>query len=177
TMILDGTINAADVNTGQIQIRTPAGLTCPAGQAIRQIDATGNVACEVDDVGVTAVSATAPLFSSGGTAPNISLPNVTIGSNNTAIGDSALFNNTGTNNTASGAVALMSNTTGSSNTASGFDALRTNTTGSNNTASGALALRSATGSNNIAIGSAAGISLTGGGNDNIYVGNPGAATE
>jgi hypothetical protein len=86
---------------------------------------------------VTAVTATAPLVSSGGTTPNVSLPGVIIGPN-TAIGSGALPSNTGTSNTASGSQALFSNTTGNNNTASGFVALRDNTTGSNNTASGEL---------------------------------------
>jgi hypothetical protein len=76
------------------------------------------------------------------------------GSNNTAIGDYALYSNTtGSSNTASGYIALHSNTTGSNNTASGLGALYSNTTGSNNTASGLGALYSnTTGSSNTASG-------------------------
>ena len=60
---------------------------------------------------------------------------------NTAIGDSALFNNTTANyNTASGFHALFSNTEGSENTASGSAALFSNTGGNQNTAIGANAL-------------------------------------
>ena len=129
-----------------------------------------------------AVTATAPLVATivpnGVPATDISLPNVLIGQNNTAIGSRALaVNISGTSNTASGALALQSNTSGVNNTASGFNALFANMSGANNTATGQQALRNATGNNNIAIGSAAGISLTGGGSDNIYVGNPGAATD
>src|SRR5438552_1302913 len=46
--------------------------TCPAGSSIRVINADGTVVCEVDDNSggtVTAVTASAPLVSSGGTTP------------------------------------------------------------------------------------------------------------
>jgi hypothetical protein len=76
--IVDGVISAADVDSTQIQRRVTG--TCPAGLSIRVIDAAGTVECEVDDVGggVTAVTASAPLTSSGGPTPNITLPNVVI---------------------------------------------------------------------------------------------------
>jgi hypothetical protein len=65
----------------------------------------------------------------------------TPGGDNTAIGGSALQNNTtGIEDTASGFAALFSNTTGGQNTASGVLALSFNTTGNNNTASGQTAL-------------------------------------
>src|SRR5713101_7198664 len=56
---------------------------------------------------------------------------------NTVLGDDALLNNTGGNNTAVGASALEFNTTGGGNTATGDNALESNTTGSLNTAAGA----------------------------------------
>src|SRR5438034_113353 len=62
--------------------------------------------------GVTAVTATAPLVSSGGTTPNLSLPGVIIDTSNTAIGAGALQNDTrpgGSGNTATGAQALQNN--------------------------------------------------------------------
>src|SRR5436190_6186196 len=63
------------------------------------------------------------------------------GINNTAIGDSALvFNTSGINNTATGFGALFSNTSGSNNTANGASTLVSNTTGSENTANGVEAL-------------------------------------
>ena len=147
--------------------------TCPAGSSIRVINADGTVVCEVDDLGVTAVTASTPLVSSGGTTPNISLPNVIIGGDdlntaigrgalssntggccNTASGANALFSNTtGGVNTAIGAKALFSNTTGGENNAYGFEALLSNTTGNFNTASGAFALRgNTTGNGNTASG-------------------------
>ncbi len=72
---------------------------------------------------------------------------------NTVLGDDALLNNTGDNNTAIGSIALSLNTTGSRNTANGSGALLFNTTGSENTATGAFALnQNTTGSGNIANG-------------------------
>ncbi|PYV70137.1 MAG: hypothetical protein DMG96_32090 [Acidobacteria bacterium] len=75
---------------------------------------------------------------------------------NTVLGDDALLNNTGVNNTAIGFEALFSNTTGGGNTATGSDALYSNTTGDSNTATGATALLSnTTGRQNTANGAAA----------------------
>ena len=62
---------------------------------------------------------------------------------NTAVGHSALLNNTtGAYNTATGYATLYNNTTGSNNAASGYAALYTNTTGYQNTATGQGALYS-----------------------------------
>ena len=75
---------------------------------------------------------------------------------NTVLGDNALLNHTGLNNTAIGFQALTSNTTGYGNTATGFQALTSNTTGGSNTASGFQALTSnTTGYYNTASGYAA----------------------
>ena len=94
------------------------------------------------------------------------LVNNTSGTENTATGTGALFNNAhGGNNTADGFEALFSNTA-SNNTADGFLALENNNTGHDNTAQGFQALKSnTTGSNNIAIGSSAGSALTTGSNN------------
>ncbi len=156
------------VDTNFIQKRVSG--SCAAGSSIRTINADGSVVCEVDDAGSgteTAVTATAPLTSSGGATPNITLPNVIIESTNTAIGTSALTSNTtGIQNTASGVNALFSNTTGFSNTASGTGALLSNTTGGQNTASGVNALLSnTTGYNNTASGVSALFSNTTGYNN------------
>jgi hypothetical protein len=73
--------------------------------------------------------------------------------NNTVLGDDALLNNTGPNNTAIGNSALNSNTTGSNNTAVGFNALLGDTIGERNTAVGSQALiTNTTGGSNTAIG-------------------------
>jgi hypothetical protein len=113
---------------------------------------------------------------------------------NTAVGDSALANNTsGTDNTALGEEALDSNTNGfgnvaigsfalllstaNQNTAVGFGALQSNTIGSNNTANGETALHNnTTGDANIALGYQAGYNLTTGSN-NIDIGNTGLASD
>src|SRR5262249_55357740 len=91
---------------------------------------------------------------------------------NTAVGASALRNNTeGGNNTAVGLVALTANTVGNHNTAIGDSALTNNKEGSDNTAVGFQALEHNTtsvgnsGTGNTAIGSSALFSnSTGGGN-------------
>ena len=79
-------------------------------------------------------------------------------SQNTAIGISALLNNTGGDgNTANGWSALSNNIDGNSNTANGGRALSSNTDGNYNTASGTQALQFNTGGNsNTAIGYQAG---------------------
>ncbi len=76
------------------------------------------------------------------------------GLNNTAVGFDALFSNTtGYQDTAMGAEALFYNTLGQSNTAIGFQALFSNTTAHDNTAIGSGALfRNTTGTNNTATG-------------------------
>jgi uncharacterized small protein (DUF1192 family) len=151
--IADGTVAAVDVDSAQVQLRVTG--TCSPGSAIQAVKENGTVSCQsVGSAAVTAVTASAPLVSSDGSTPNISLPNVIIGATNTAIGSSALFNDTtGDRNTASGAGALFSNTTGFSNTASGVSALQSNATGFFNTASGFSALESnTTGGGNTASG-------------------------
>jgi len=101
----------------------------------------------------------------------------TLGQNNTASGYKALFSNTdGSNNTATGYLALFSNTGGFGNTAAGIGALESNSTGDDNTAVGRLALGKSVGNGNIAVGTNAGGNLARG-DQNIYVGNAGAATE
>ena len=85
------------------------------------------------------------------------------GTDNTAIGAVALYNNTtGADNTAVGAHSAEFTTTGSYNTSVGFNSLSWNTTGSFNTVSGFGALYSnMTGSHNVAYGYAAGIGVIG----------------
>jgi trimeric autotransporter adhesin len=84
-------------------------------------------------------------------------------SNNVAVGFQALYSNqststsNGINNTAVGTTALYNNTYGTSNTANGYNALYNNTSGYNNTAMGSYALLNNTGivDGNTAIGYAA----------------------
>ena len=108
----------------------------------------------------------------GGGALHTIITNPTAtGSNNTAMGDGALyFDTTGSGNTATGDGALDSNTTGNGNTATGQFALENNTTGSHNTATGIDALSSnTTGQNNTAIGAVA-LATNTNGSDNTAVG-------
>jgi hypothetical protein len=93
----------------------------------------------------------------------------TAGSRNTAIGDIALYNNDGDDNTATGVNAIGANTSGASNTAHGYRALEFSTTGSNNVALGAHAGSGVTtASNVICLGAnVAGNDV----NDSCYIGN------
>jgi endosialidase-like protein len=167
--ILDGTIGSADIDSAQVQRRVAG--SCPSGQAIRVVNADGTVGCQNAAGGVTNVTASAPLVSSGGVAPNISLPGVIINGGTTAIGQAALKNNAGFSNTASGASALFSNTTGSGNTAIGVSALQNNTTGNDNTATGIGALQAnTTGFSNTASGALA-LSSNTTGSDNTATGD------
>ena len=90
-------------------------------------------------------------FNTGVGAGTLSL---NTGNENTAVGAAALLLNTiGEANTAVGVAALLNNTTGEANTAIGDSALSSNTTGSSNTATGALALLANTaGESNTATG-------------------------
>src|SRR5437867_13126229 len=74
---------------------------------------------------------------------------------NTVLGDDALLNNTGTDNTAIGFNALLNNTTGVFNTAIGKGALPSNTSGSYNAALGSSTLTYNNGYGNTASGNAA----------------------
>jgi len=93
-----------------------------------------------------------------------------LGSNNTAIGDSALTSlTTGINNTAFGHQALNSETTGSQNIAVGVLSLNSLTQGNTNTAIGYASLNTSTLDNgNTAIGIDAGFSLNGNGSNSNY---------
>jgi Chaperone of endosialidase len=98
----------------------------------------------------------------------------TSGSGNTAIGNATLlFSSTGSSNTAIGSAALEDLRTGDLNTAVGAAAMARTTTGSGNTAIDGLIFLEI-GNDNIAVGRDAGNLLTHGDN-NIYIGNPGAA--
>jgi hypothetical protein len=115
----------------------------------------------------------------------------------TALGDSALFADTGSFNTAIGECALCSNTGGEFNTAVGYSALETNTVAGSNTAIGANALPNVnftgsnfsgdtalgenagvnllTGTDDVFLGECAGCDLTGSESNNIEIGNSGTA--
>jgi hypothetical protein len=110
----------------------------------------------------------------GGTSGDVTLSvdftavarNAAPGSDNTAVGENALDNNTSTNNSAFGSDALHANNIGQSNTAIGVAALADNTTGSDNTAVGDSALCCNVGGNsNTAVGFVALSSNTSGSNN------------
>ncbi len=94
-----------------------------------------------------------------------------------AIGTYALYtNNTGSQNVAIGYRSLDNNTTGGANIANGTESLHLNSTGTGNVAIGLQALyNNTTGILNIAIGHQTGFFATG--SYNIYIGNPGIASE
>jgi hypothetical protein len=93
------------------------------------------------------------------------------GTNNTAIGNSALDSNTtGDANTAVGDNALQANTTASNNTAVGYQALYSNTTAVFSTAVGYQAGYAATASYNTMFGAGAGSGASFTGNENTLVG-------
>jgi hypothetical protein len=106
---------------------------------------------------------------------NTALSNNTTGVNNTATGDDALTANiTGFNNTGIGWHALDSNTIGVKNTGIGCDGLSGNTTGSNNTAVGTRALvKNTAGNSNVAMGIQAGENINGGSNNVVLGSNAG----
>src|SRR3989454_8166586 len=90
--IADGTVAAVDVDSAQVQLRVTG--SCSPGSAIQAVRENGTVSCESIGSASVTVTASAPLVSSGGTTPNISLPNVIIGATNTAIGSAVFFKKT-----------------------------------------------------------------------------------
>src|SRR5206468_5760537 len=135
------------------------------GQGALSINTTGvaNVA-----VGAGALAANTNSASNTAVGTNSLIANTT-GFENTAIGDEALAISNGTNNSALGDFALFRNTTGNFNTAVGESALFSNTTGSLNIAIGRDAGDSITTADNaICIGS----NLTGANVSNsCFIGN------
>jgi len=122
----------------------------------------------------TAVGEGASFYNTTGTdncaIGQVALYSDTDASYNTAVGEAAMYYNNGSNNTAIGWSAINKNTSGSSNTGAGYQALYSNTNGSSNTALGNNAhVANTSGSNNIAIGVSAGTLLTTGSN-NIDIG-------
>jgi hypothetical protein len=102
--------------------------------------------------------------------------NLTTGDNTTAVGYRALYSNTiGVVNTAVGANALMSNVTGSSNTALGGYAMEFSDPGNFNTALGAYVLWFNEGDFNTAAGASA-LSFNGTGSNNTALGFDAAQT-
>jgi len=101
--------------------------------------------------GITSVTASAPLYSSGGASPNITI--VADANNSIYIGGGGTVVTSATYNLSLGALALHDVQSGSSNFALGPGTLQYNISGSNNTAIGPQALNYLRDSNNnIAIG-------------------------
>jgi hypothetical protein len=114
---------------------------------------------------------------SGGGSNNIAIGNLLLGNNTTGIGNVAIgynvlsSNTTGFYNIGQGNRALENNRSGIGNIAMGSQALFINDSGNNNIALGGSTLRYNTfGGNNIAIGPTAGLYNTDG-SDNLYLGN------
>ena len=96
------------------------------------------------------------------------------GFSNQALGNNALLSNTsGLRNVAVGGSALQSDTTGDSNTAVGNAALINSSAGNFNTGIGRRALFRSEGEQNTGLGFFAGSNLSGGGDNNIFIGNVG----
>lgn len=110
-------------------------------------------------------------------AAGVSALSAGTGSDNTAIGNQSLRDNTtGSSNVSVGFSTMRSNTTGVSNTAVGTNALFTKTTGNSNVAIGDDSLVNlATGGNNIAVGTTSGSAFIAAESDNILIGNVGVA--
>ena len=182
-----GSFNGTEVfsvtNTGNATVTGSFAANSLAAQRLDVTTSAGGVTYPNLILGQGAMTG-AQSGSGANTAVGISaLANNTSGNNNTAVGISSLITNTtGSNNSAYGVNALFSNTTGYGNTASGSNALASNTTGYQNTASGLEALYSnTTGVNNTADGHKAlrsnttGYSNTASGVHALYSNTTGAA--
>lgn len=181
-MIANAAVGAAQANPAQVQQRVAA--SCSAGSSIRAVNQDGTVTCETTSGDITAVVAGAGLtggaaagdatlalnFAGNGVAPTAARSDHYVrGTNNTAIGTSALNAVAADRNTAIGRFSLEGLTTGSANTAVGDLAVRGSPSGSDNSALGASTLIDLiSGSNNVAIGSGAG-GVVESGSNNIYI--------
>jgi hypothetical protein len=159
-----------------------AGGTVLANAAIVPAGTAGAVSVYVSDtthvlIDVNGYFVTNTSNATSNTALGLSSLPLSTGAQNSALGFSALGNNTtGNYSTAIGANSLSSNSVGSGNTAVGQSSLATNASGNYNTAVGYQALFSSTSDGNIAIGFQAGLGL-GAAGDNIMIGNQGAPSD
>ncbi len=155
--ILDGSVAAVDVLSAEIQRRVNG--TCTAGQYVQAIGVDGNVVCGTSTGGgtITGVTAGAGL-TGGGTSGTVTLNSTLAVAGSGAAATAARVDHThevgGTNNVAVGASALPAVTTGLRNTALGINALSATTGGVDNAAVGYAALdANVNGSFNVALGS------------------------
>lgn len=65
TKIANGSVGSTKINVNEIQRRVSG--ACAAGSAVRSVDSAGLVSCEVDDVGITSVTAGTGLTGGGAT--------------------------------------------------------------------------------------------------------------
>jgi trimeric autotransporter adhesin len=150
------------------------------GRGVMQSNTTGYSNVAIGGAGVfTAAALQANTEGYGNIAIGAALTGNTTGTQNVAIGRTAMYSGTtGSSNVAIGQAALTSNTTAGNNTAVGFEALYTNTTGDGNTSLGKGSLRlhqsgqyntavgygslesSTTGNNNCAVGTNSGYNIT-----------------
>ena len=104
------------------------------------------------------------------------LNNNSSGGNNVAVGFQNSFgNSSGSNNVGIGLNALVNASTGSNNVGIGQSALSSNGAANNNTGVGFQTLNSNTASNNTAVGYQAGFSITSGSNNTVIGGYTGSA--
>ena len=158
----DGTVSApaltfnSDTNTGIYRGGTDILKFVTAGTDAITIDASQGVtlAGKLDvSSGTIKLDGNHPVGSNNVALGDTALNSNVSGQENTAIGQASLYTNTGSFNTAVGRQALYYNT-GANNVAVGVNALVNNTTASNNTAVGYLALNAnTTGGANTAVGS------------------------
>jgi hypothetical protein len=168
-----GTADTA-IGSGALTFNTTGGWNTAAGSGALLSNTTG---AENTAVGSGAMLlGTTP---SGNTAVGRSALEYSNASYNTALGYSALGNDTtGGYNVGSGAYSLYNSATGTLNTASGAFSLYVITSGSYNTAFGGSALQElATGHSNLALGIDAGISYNGAESNNIVLANNGVTGE
>jgi hypothetical protein len=139
-------------NNGQTNISGPLNVTGSINGLLVSTG-NGNVSSNVS-IGSTTAFGSSNTGGSNTAIGSSALSDNTTGTNNTAIGRTALAQNTiGGNNTAIGRDSLISNTTGNYNTAIGFNSLRFNTIGNNNTGIGRYSLyNNTTGGDNTAFG-------------------------
>ena len=156
-------LNIYSASSGHSGVSFGTGIvyaTDNSGDATNGATSLGSSSYKWNNIHLSGTANAASLSVDGGTIKlDGNYPN---GSDNVAVGNSALQENTtGTQNTAVGSLALDANTTGVRNTAIGYGTLGTVSTGENNTAVGQTALFSnTTASNNTAVGKSALLSNT-----------------